>query len=256
LEGRKQKKKNFFFEKRALMRATAIASVSAYTATVTKSLFGIQTAMTVLPNFIDTDRFLPQHLPVKEGHILNFGSVIRKKGVLALAEAFNTVFKTNPEAHLLFLGKDVRDAQTGVSTKQLIEGVLTEEAMSRVSFLEAVPYDQVQRYIAEAAVICLPSFAEAFPMTWLEAMAMEKGLVTSNIGWAKELMINGKTGYMVDPNDISSLSAALNKQLTEIQNRNQMAEQARKHLLAHFSKEQILKKNIDFYSKVINPGAV
>ena len=251
LEGREQKKKNFFFEKRALKSASAIASVSAYTAALTKDLFGLQKGMTVIPNLIDTDRFIPLDLPVKEGHSLNFGSVIRKKGVLSLAEAFNTVVKSNPNAQLLFLGKDVRDAQTGVSTKQLIMDLLSEDAKSHVRFVEAVPYEEVQKYIAEAAVICLPSFAEAFPMTWLEAMAMEKGLVTSNIGWAKELMIDRVTGFMVDPNDIESLSAALNKQLADVSTRDQMATQARKHILSHFSKEQILQKNVDFYSNVI-----
>lgn len=252
LEGRVQKKKNFFFEKKALKNATAVASVSAYTAMVTKELFGMRRSMTVIPNLIDTNRFIPQEVSIKDGRILNFGSVIRKKGVLALAAAFNTVVRSNPNASLLFLGKDVRDAKTGISTKQLIEELLTEEAKSKVSFEDAVPYDQVQRYIAEAAVICLPSLAEAFPMTWLEAMAMEKGLVTSNIGWAKELMVDGETGYMVDPNDIKSLSTALNEQLREVENRGKMAKQAREHLLAHFSKEQILKKNVNFYLKVIN----
>jgi glycosyltransferase involved in cell wall biosynthesis len=251
LEGREQKKKNFFFEKRALKSASAIASVSAYTAALTKDLFGLKKGMTVIPNLIDTDRFIPLDLPVKEGYILNFGSVIRKKGVLSLAEAFNTVVKSNPNAQLLFLGKDVRDAQTRVSTKQLIMDLLNEDAKSQVRFVEAVPYEEVQKYIAEAAVICLPSFAEAFPMTWLEAMAMEKGLVTSNIGWAKELMIDKVTGLMVDPNDIESLSAALNKQLADVSTRDQMATHARKHLLAHFSKEQILQKNMDFYSSLI-----
>lgn len=251
LEGREQKKKNFFFEKRALKSASAIASVSAYTAALTKDLFGLKKGMTVIPNLIDTDRFIPLDLLVKEGHILNFGSVIRKKGVLSLAEAFNTVVKSNPNAQLLFLGKDVRDAQTGISTKQLIMDLLSEDAKSHVRFVEAVPYEEVQKYIAEAAVICLPSFAEAFPMTWLEAMAMEKGLVTSNIGWAKELMIDRVTGFMVDPNDIESLSAALNKQLADVSTRDQMATQARKHILFHFSKEQILQKNVDFYSNVI-----
>ena len=251
LEGREQKKKNFFFEKRALKSASAIASVSAYTAALTKDLFGLKKGMTVIPNLIDTDRFIPLDLPVKEGHILNFGSIIRKKGVLSLAEAFNAVVESNPNSQLLFLGKDVRDAQTGVSTKQLIMDLLSEDAKSHVRFVEAVPYEEVQKYIAEAAVICLPSFAEAFPMTWLEAMAMEKGLVTSNIGWAKELMIDRVTGFMVDPNDIESLSAALNKQLTDVSTRDQMATQARKHILSHFSKEQILQKNVDFYSNVI-----
>ncbi len=61
----------------------------------------------------------------------------------------------------------------------------------------------VRKEIEKASVVVLPSFAEALPMTWLEAMAMEKALVTSNIGWAPEVMIDGETGFTVDPKNHS-----------------------------------------------------
>ena len=38
-------------------------------------------------------------------------------------------------------------------------------------------------------------------MTWIESMSMEKALVTSNIGWAPEVMVDGVTGFTVSPSD-------------------------------------------------------
>lgn len=251
LEGRPQKKKNFFFEKMALRGATAIASVSAFTAERTLSLFGLSTTFTVLPNPIDTSKFQPGTAAVIAGSILNFGSVIRKKGVLALAKAFDQMARSSELPQLTFLGNDVKDSQTGKSTRSLILASIDPRFHSRVHFIDAVPYDQVISHIEKAAVICLPSFAEAFPMTWLEAMAMEKGLVTSDIGWAKELMIDGETGLMVDPNEPKALAAALEHLLEYPEQAKTMGKAARAHLMAHFAMEALTARNISFYNQVL-----
>ena len=100
---------------------------------------------------------------------------------------------------MIFLGKDVIDYKEKRSTERLIVDILSQEAEQVTTFLEEVPYNQVKSIIEESEVICLPSYAEAFPMTWLESMALSKAMVTSNIGWAKEMMINGETGFVVQP---------------------------------------------------------
>lgn len=253
LEGRQQKKKNYFFEKRALKGATAIASVSAFTAERTLGLFRLNTSFTVLPNPIDTTVFTPtDSIEEVQGSILNFGSVIRKKGVLALAEAFNLVAAKNIKARLTFLGNDVRDIQTGLSTRAMIQSIVDVKYHQRLHFIDAVSYEEVVQHVAKAAVICLPSFAEAFPMSWLEAMAMEKALVTSDIGWAKEMMIDKVTGLMVDPSQTSVLADALEYQLEHPMERKKMGEAARSHLLTHFSMSELIERNVEFYKKVIS----
>lgn len=251
LEKRPQKKKNFLFEKRALQRADYIVSVSAFTAQKTKELFQLQKEITIIPNFIATARFTPQERIATELRILNFGSIIRKKGVIALAKAFNKVHKELPEATLHYLGTDVLDAQTARLTSTLITEALTPEARGRVTFCSPVPYEAVQAILKEAAVVALPSYAEAFPMTWLEAMALEKPLVTSNIGWASEMMIDGKTGYCVHPDDTEALAQALLKQLTQVEQATKMGIQARAHLKEHFDEKIIIPRTLTFYNSLI-----
>ncbi len=251
LEGRPQKKKNYFFEKMALKGATAIAAVSAFTGQRTLSLFGLSASFTVLPNPIDTAKFQPRSQAVVAGRILNFGSVIRKKGVLALAKAFNDIAATSDHPHLIFLGNDVTDIQTGTSTRSLILASIETRFHDRVQFIDAVPYNEVISHIQKAAVVCLPSYAEAFPMTWLEAMAMEKGLITSDIGWAKELMIDRETGLMVNPNQYKALAAALEDLLENPEQAKVMGQTARQHLLAHFAMEALIARNIAFYKEVL-----
>ncbi len=251
LENRAQKKKNYFLENKALHNANAIVSVSSFTAKKTTAIFKISTPIEVIYNGIDVNFFSPVNEASLDNTILYFGSVIRKKGVLELAEAFKELLTQNAEAQLIFLGKDVIDAKTRISTKQLIQEVLGKSAQKQVSFVSQVPYDDVKKCIAEASVICLPSHAEAFPMTWLEAMAMEKPMVTSNIGWAPEVMIHEKTGLMVDPNDTKQLANALMHMLEKPEQASLYGKEARRHLITYFDPKAIAKKNVQFYQKVI-----
>lgn len=251
LEGRDQKKKNFHFEKKALQAADAITAVSRFTAERTQSLFDLKTSVEVIHNSIDTQFFKPSTQSIKGSTILYFGSVIRKKGVLELARAFNKVIAKEPKAQLIFLGKDVIDIREGVSTIQLLRGFLDQEAKQSVKHIAQVPYQQVKEYINEAAVICLPSHAEAFPMTWLEAMAMQKPMVTSNVGWAPEVMIDQKTGLMVDPNDIDAIAQALLRLLTNRREAQLFGKNAREHLIANFDHQHIARQNLVFYKNTV-----
>jgi len=252
LEGRTLKKKNFLLEKNALKKADVIVSVSDFTAKQTKMLFGLKEDITVIYNSIDLTRFEPDHRSDVSNTILYFGSVIRKKGVLSLVHAFNTIIEHFPEVQLILLGKDVIDAIEGKSTIALIREILTERAQKRLLHVTQVPYAAVKQYIQEAGVVCLPSYAEAFPMTWLEAMAMEKPLVTSNIGWANELMISGETGLTVDPDNYAALAQAVIKLLGDSKQAASYGIKARKRLMTNFATEAIIAQNYQFYQKTIN----
>lgn len=251
LEGRPQKKKNYWFESTALKNADAIISVSTFTAEKTKQIFKLSTPITTLYNGIDIEKFKPLPLPKQPNSILYFGSIIRKKGVLDLAKAFQLLVQKNSEATLTLIGKDVPDILEGKTTLQLFYDLLDETAKKAVTHLTHMPYEAVIQQIAKAAVIVLPSRAEAFPMTWLEAMAMEKAMVTSNIGWANELMIHDETGLMVDPNNHEELADTIGELLSNPEKANRFGKNARKRIVSNFSSDIIVKQNMDFYTQFV-----
>jgi glycosyltransferase involved in cell wall biosynthesis len=251
LENRPQKKKNYLFEKWALQKAKAITSVSAFTAQKTKELFGLENEITVIPNLIAVEDFRPVHSKSESTYILNFGSVIRKKGVIALAKAFNVLATHLPDVRLKYLGKDVKDVRTGKMTSELIAQEIDTAFHHRVEFIDQVAYEEVSNYINAAAVVCLPSYAEAFPMTWLEAMSMEKALVTSDIGWAKEMMVHGETGFMVHPEDYHKMSIYLTDFLKNEPMRSNLGKSARQRVLENFSIPIIVKQNIAYYKDLL-----
>lgn len=252
LEGRHQKWKNYYFEKSALKNVDALISVSQFTAHQTTQLFNLKKHIEIIPNFIDTDLFKPIHKEIIPFQLLYFGTLIRKKGVLELAKIFNKVVTKEPRAVLVLLGNDVVDIQEHKSTFSLFKERLSQDARSKIIHRDSVPYELVKDYVAAANVVVLPSLAEAFPMTWLEAMAMEKALVTSDIGWAKELMVDGQTGYMGPPYQHLDFAEKIIRLLQDQQLAIEMGKKARQHIVAYFSKEIIGDKNIAYYHSVLN----
>ncbi len=251
LEKRTQKIKNFLVEKRALKRADYLISVSEFTAIKTKELFNLKKKIPVIYNGIDTHFF--SNTPKNEipNSLLYFGSIIRKKGVLELAQIFNHVITIIPEATLTLLGRDVKDIITGTSTLALFTDLLSEKAKKNVIHINNVPYTEVKNHIAAASVIVLPSFAEAFPMTWLEAMAMKKALVTSNIGWANELMIDRVTGFSENPKNHTKYAEKIVTLLSDADLKSKFGENAQMRIRTSFSLETIGAKNIDYYKQII-----
>jgi len=251
LENRAQKRKNFWFEKKALAGADHLLSVSEFTAEKTAALFSLKKQIEHIPNSVDVSYFCPRNTAVEPNTILYFGSIIRKKGVLELADIFNLIVAKKPGARLLFAGKDVKDHTTGSSTKQLIIEKLSPAAKKNTVLLGVLPYEKVLAQIAAANVVVLPSFAEALPMTWLEAMAMKKALVTSDIGWAKEVMIDGLTGFTVDPKDHQEYAGKVLQLLNDPALALKMGKAAREQVVAKFSSEVVVERNIGFYEKVV-----
>ncbi len=252
LEQRPQKLKNKFFEKRALKNADHIVSVSDFTAKMTNKVFGFQRDMEVIHNGISVEDFKPIKVAINKDQLLYFGTLVRKKGVLELAQAFNQLILKHKNANLLLLGKDNMDVIEQRLTSEIFFDLLSEEAKKKVTHLQEVPYAEVFNYIAKAHVVVLPSFAEAYPMTWMEAMAMEKPLVTSNIGWANEMMIHGETGYTVDPKDHTVFAEKIGSLLENDKLCEKFGKAARERVVTLFASDVIAKQNIVYYKSLLN----
>ena len=127
---------------------------------------------------------------------------------------------------------------------------MTNVVKDNSTWLGSLPYSEMQDLINQASVIILPSYAEAMPMTWLEAMSMEKALVTSNIGWAKEVMIDGETGYMVNPKNHNEFANKIKALLGDEQLRQTLGTNARKQILKKFDNKIVLSNYISYYKKL------
>ncbi|RZJ66087.1 MAG: glycosyltransferase family 1 protein [Flavobacterium sp.] len=252
LDNRKVKTINKIREKRALENADALLSVSRYTATVTRELFGLSREFTVIPNGIDTLVFQPSSVKEAPQSLLYFGTLIRKKGLLELPFIFNEVISRNPNAKLILIGKDATDVATGGdSTWKLMQPLFSSDALENVNYIGPVSYDLMQNHIAAANVCVFPSFAEALPVSWIEAMAMGKAIVASNIGWAPEVIENGTDGFLSDPKDHIDYAQNITTLLADDQLRSRISTAAREKAISRFSARTVVVQNEQFYDSVI-----
>jgi starch synthase len=254
LDNRPVKLLNKLREAKALKNANGWLSVSQYVATVTKELFALKNDFTVIPNGIDLEKFSVSESQnnAQENTILYFGTIIRKKGLLELPLIFNEVYKQNSQAKLILIGRDASDIMTGnVSTWSIMKTLFDAAALANVNYLGSVPYDQIKAHINEATVCVFPTFAEALPVSWIEAMAMQKAIVASNIGWATELIDDNINGFLVHP---KAHQVYAEKVLTLLANedlRKQFGTKAHEKVVEKFSIEVVAKQSVVFYEKII-----
>ncbi|MFV8271445.1 glycosyltransferase family 4 protein [Flavobacterium sp. GT2N3] len=252
LDQRPVKWYNKLHEKRALQKADALLSVSKFTADTTNEVFGLEKDFTIIPNSIDIGLFRQNCTDDTTDVILYFGSLIRKKGLLELPFIFNVVFDKYPKVKLVLVGKDVPDIISGnSSTWHMMQKLFTVQALGNVDYLGPVPYQDIKNHINEATVCVFPTFAEALPVSWIEAMALQKAIVASNIGWALEVIDDGLNGFLVHPTHHLEYANKIIQLLENVQLQKEFGMEARKKVTENFSIAVVAKESLSFYNSLI-----
>jgi glycosyltransferase involved in cell wall biosynthesis len=144
----------------------------------------------VVDSGVDLERFTVTPAPNGPPRFLCIGSLIARKNVVRLADAFARV----GEGTLTFVGD-------GPLRTQL-------EGRAGIDVLGRMPYERVPEHIANAHVVCQPSLIEPFGQALLEALACGRSVVATRIGGPPEF-VPPDAGVLVDPADEAALAAAL-----------------------------------------------
>jgi glycosyltransferase involved in cell wall biosynthesis len=131
-----------------------------------------------------------------------------EKGHPTLLEAWPDVLKSVPSAWLLVIGEGSRREALEAQARQL-------DIHNRVVFTGR--RDDVPAVTAALDVAVLPSYREALGLSILEAMALSRPVVASNVGGIPEMIEDGVTGLLVPPHDARALGAAIVRLLRDHQ---------------------------------------
>jgi glycosyltransferase involved in cell wall biosynthesis len=124
----------------------------------------------------------------------------QEKGHVTLLNAWPTVLRSVPNAYLLVVGEG--------SHREALERQAAELRIAhRVVFTGR--RDDVPAATAALDVAVLPSYREAQGLTILEAMALSRPVVASNVGGIPEMVEDGVTGLLVPPGDPDALASAI-----------------------------------------------
>ena len=186
--------------RRGLRDADGVRTISAYTSGVVRQLGAEPTA--TFAAFMDLEPFLatpPAPLP-EQPTALFVGVLERYKAVDVLADAWRLAAPRVPGATLHVVG---RGPLEGV-VRRLVSD-LPEQARST----ESLPTTGVARALDEATVLVLPSRSEGLGRVVVEAFCRGRAVVGSRVGGIPDLVADGETGLLVQPEDVEALADAL-----------------------------------------------
>ena len=164
-------------------------------------------------NGVDTELFKPDTTP--ENNIANEkGPVIMttrrlvvKNGVIHLVRGFEKILEKYPSAKLIIVGD-------GPERFPIEREIRERDLSNRVKLIGMVANSKIPKYLVSADVVVVPSIVEASSISVLEAMAMKKAIVASDIPGIREITDQGKDCVLIPPKNPNAEEYA--KELAEL----------------------------------------
>lgn len=157
---------------------------------------------------VDLERFSPAPLPPAPITFLMVGRLIRDKGVCEYADAARRVCRAHPEARFQLLGP--LDSNPSAITSRELEAWRNEGAIEYLGTTS-----DVRPFLASAHIIVLPSYGEGMPRSVLEAMAMGRAVLTTDVPGCRETVEDERNGLLVLARDASALAEGMLRMLAE-----------------------------------------
>jgi glycosyltransferase involved in cell wall biosynthesis len=152
---------------------------------------------------VDLDYYTPRAFPRKVSFLM-IARLLVDKGVYEYIEAARRLKANHPNLEFRLAGW-VDENPNAISREEL-ESWVYEGIIDYLGCL-----DDVRPAIADASVYVLPSYHEGMPRTVLEAMAMSRPVITSDIPGCKDAVLDGKTGFLVTSGDAVVLGSTMMK---------------------------------------------
>jgi len=173
--------------------------------------------------------------------ILFVGRLNRDKGMLDLADAFNTIAGRHRDAVLLLVG-----AEEEVTFARIQEICCTVSNRLRYVSFTAEP----EQYMIAADIFCLPSYREGFGMTIIEAAACGVPAVATRIYGITDAVADDISGLLFQAGDVDALTHVLSRLIEENALRQQMGHAARERAIALFSSIKITRELLARYDRL------
>lgn len=165
-------------------------------------------AYSLIPNGVDLEMFRHDVEPLaqyRDGRptVLFVGRVEKRKGLAYLIRAYTEMRARMPEVRVLVVG---RQGRAGRGYQRYVR----EHDLAGIEFVGEVSAADLPRYYRSCDVFCSPAISgESFGMVLLEAMAMGKPVVATDIDGYRQVVRDGVQGRLVAPRDSGGLAAAL-----------------------------------------------
>ena len=166
-------------------------------------------------------------------------SLIPRKGHRFLLEALQNM---RAPVHAIFAGEGELDEEL----REQVREMGLEKRVHFLGFRRDVP-----EIVCALDAFVLPSLKEGLSIAVMEAMALEKPVICSNIAGLPEVVRDGQTGFLVPPGDSLALQNALESLFADANLREQLGHNARRFLEEHFEQNACLNAMESYFRRIV-----
>ena len=175
--------------------------------------------------------------------ILIAGRLTREKGMREILRSLDHLREDVPQARLLVLTSRIIDSQISAEFNHLRPLIHLGGWLSG---------DELRAAYQLADVVAVPSiYVDPFPTVALEAMTAGVPVVATSFGGAREAIVDGETGYMVNPFDTVEYADRLSRILRDSDMRRAMGRLGRERIEARFSLALQVERMVDIYERAL-----
>jgi glycosyltransferase involved in cell wall biosynthesis len=202
----------------------------------------------IIPCGVDVEVFRPQAAPPRDrAHLLVIGRIVTRKGIGNVIEALVEL----PDVELTIAGGPQADALEAdpevVRLRELAERLGVND---RVTFLGAVPREQVPALMCAADIVVSVPWYEPFGIVPVEAMACGRPVVGSAVGGLLDTVVPGTTGELVPPRRPDALAGVLRDLLADPERREAYGRAGRERAVEHYPWDRVVEQTEHVYAEV------
>ncbi len=182
-------------------------------------------------------------------NVLAIGRLIETKGFHYLIEAMALLIKDGFDARLNIAG-------SGPWMDKLKQYITKYKLEKHVNMLGFVTHDNVSKYLLESDMLVMPSVVEmgvdnsdGLPTVVIEAMCHKVPVVGTDVASMSDVVMDGKTGYLVPERDAKALACAMQKLIQDRENAIFMANNAKELVDKLFDGKTNIDKMCDLFNK-------
>ena len=194
-----------------------------------------------IPNGVDIEGYNSNHSD--RGYVFYAGRLVKGKEIHHLIKAYSMLDNRLQNQFKLVI------AGEGPIKENLKKFALTCRIKDNVDFIPFLPTLEFIEKTSECSVFVLPSLYECMPVTVLEAMALSKPVIASNISGPKGIIENEHDGFLFD--DINGLKKYLELCLSDEKLRRTIGSNARKTVEEEYTFSKIADQYINLFDEVL-----
>jgi glycosyltransferase involved in cell wall biosynthesis len=178
-----------------------------------------------------------------EQTVLLLGRLAVEKGHALLLDALKILGSRRPSLIAMFAG-------IGPLEDELKAKCETEGLSDRVRFLGY--RSDLQKLLASADLVVLPSLSEGLPLAAVEALATARPIVATEVGGTAEVVVNGETGVLIPPGDPVALAEAMLRILSDPVLALRLGMNGRRFVEQHFDVRVQVQRTMALYGDLTN----